>query len=112
MIYEYRVYHAPSPSEIPLLTEVLQTALGHLRKHGAEVVGCWTTATTVSENSSRVIYMLGFRDYTHLSEVWHALRSDSDWHADLNRLTHDGALQYVTHFSNYTMVPVEVPSAE
>lgn len=104
MIYEYRVYEA-APGQMSTLIKVIETAMPYFKKHGMQVIGCWTTQQTISDGSNKLIYMLAFEDLAHLEKAWKAFRSDKDWLKAHEAFTQGGKVAYVTKFSNYTMAP-------
>jgi hypothetical protein len=112
VIYEYRVYEYPSPRELPLCLEVIEAAFPFFAKHGMKVIGCWTTESTISPNSSLVMYMLAFDDLAHLERCWKAMRSDEEWHEIYNRITANETRLYMRHFSSYTMLPTAFSPAQ
>lgn len=105
MIYEYRIYEAPSRFRVKTVSKVVQANMPLFAKHGMRVVGVWTTAQ-ISENSNRVIYMLEFRDLAHRQEAWASYLADPAV-AEVTRPIIGDNKDWLKKVSNYIMEPTE-----
>lgn len=75
MVYEHRTYYLLPGKMQEFLEAFSQTPAKLFEKHGAKLVGFWTT---VIGQSNEVIYLLAFRDLAHRERFWEELGQDSE----------------------------------
>lgn len=109
MIYEYRIYEAPSRFTVPTVAKVIEVNMPLFAKHAMRVVGVWTT-NTISENSNRVIYMVEFRDLAHREQAWASYFADPAV-AEITAEVIGDRTDWLRKVSNYILDPTSFSPA-
>jgi hypothetical protein len=102
MIYDCRIYQAPTSAEMPTVIRVIGEFMGTFEKHGMRVVGVWTPV--VSDNNLTVHYILEYRDLSHWEEAWNSYKADA---GDQNAFVESfgGKFTWLELVSTYLMEP-------
>jgi NIPSNAP len=103
MIYEWRVYEIIPGKRKVLNERFAKHTIALFEKHGMSVVGFWENV--IGGRTSRLYYMLAFKDLGHLEAAWRDFQSDPEWQQVARDSEKDGPI--VASITNMVLKPTD-----